>query len=231
VTSIQTEKPNDSIVEKIAKLIALSSSPNEHEAKFAAEKAQELLLKYNLEMSDIEARKSGEDVGEIHVGMEGEFGVTVNGFLVKALTDGYFCSMFISSHNGERTLTIIGEPVNMIAVRYLYTYLAREVSRLAKAYRGAKQRESFALGFAEEIRQRLQDKLRAATTTSTSSLITIKSEAVDLYKNTLYPNLSRGRAATISDPNAYRSGRSEGAKANLNRPIEATLNRRNGLLS
>ncbi len=50
------------IIDRIRKLLALATSPNEHEALAAAEMAQALLAKYNLEMSDI----GGVDDPTIH---------------------------------------------------------------------------------------------------------------------------------------------------------------------
>lgn len=45
------------ISEKIRRLLALSTSENPHEAALAAAKAQELLHRYNLEVSDIKAEQ------------------------------------------------------------------------------------------------------------------------------------------------------------------------------
>lgn len=44
---------DNKIIDKIEKLIALSSSDNENEAKDAMLKAQELMAKYEIEMSQI----------------------------------------------------------------------------------------------------------------------------------------------------------------------------------
>lgn len=56
------------IVEKIKKLLSLSGSPNEHEAQSALLKAQELLAKYQLSMSDLEIQnETKEEVVEVSV--------------------------------------------------------------------------------------------------------------------------------------------------------------------
>ena len=46
---------DNKVVERIKKLLSLASSPNEHEAKMAAEKANELLLRFNLTASEVES--------------------------------------------------------------------------------------------------------------------------------------------------------------------------------
>lgn len=48
------DTPDEKIIEKIRKLLALATSSNEHEAALAAAKAQDLLFRHNLEMSQIE---------------------------------------------------------------------------------------------------------------------------------------------------------------------------------
>lgn len=51
---------DNKIIDKIEKLIALSSSDNENEAKAAMLKAQELMAKYEIEMSQINPDKAKE---------------------------------------------------------------------------------------------------------------------------------------------------------------------------
>jgi hypothetical protein len=47
---------DQSLLLKIQKLLALATSPNEHEAKAAATKAQELLIRHNLTAEDVELK-------------------------------------------------------------------------------------------------------------------------------------------------------------------------------
>ena len=50
------------IVDRIAKLLALANSPNEHEAAAAATKAQELLLEHNLYLEDIKSEHKSPEL-------------------------------------------------------------------------------------------------------------------------------------------------------------------------
>jgi putative NIF3 family GTP cyclohydrolase 1 type 2 len=55
------------ILDRIQKLIALSTSPNENEAAVAAEKAQALLIEHNLSMADVKAPTPGKTMkADIH---------------------------------------------------------------------------------------------------------------------------------------------------------------------
>ncbi len=50
-------EPNQNIIEKIQKLLALSKSPNENEASTALRMAMDMLSKHNLSMSEINVEK------------------------------------------------------------------------------------------------------------------------------------------------------------------------------
>lgn len=53
------------LVERIKKLLALSESSNENEAAIAAQKAQELLVLHNLELSDLS--ESDNEIKEVNI--------------------------------------------------------------------------------------------------------------------------------------------------------------------
>lgn len=57
------------IIEKIRKLLALSTSPNQHEAEIAAKRASEMMAKYQIDSAVVEASsiKSGKErVADVH---------------------------------------------------------------------------------------------------------------------------------------------------------------------
>ena len=51
------------LVEKVRKLLALSESPNEHEAALAAEKAQDLMLRHGIDMAQIATSQGAATIG------------------------------------------------------------------------------------------------------------------------------------------------------------------------
>ena len=63
---------DQNLLEKISKLLALASSPNEHEAALAAEKAAELLAKHNLSVADLGQDKD-EDITKSIVDKTGRY--------------------------------------------------------------------------------------------------------------------------------------------------------------
>ncbi len=63
--------PDRALVEKVRKLLALSESPNEHEAALAAEKAQDLMLRHGIEMAQIAISQGASMIGIDDARMEG----------------------------------------------------------------------------------------------------------------------------------------------------------------
>jgi len=108
------------ILDKIKKLLALSTSSNPNEAASAAAKAQALLAQYNLELSQVEAH-GGEasDYGQQDVAVGGVSRWRKTLMLVLARPN--FCA--VVSYKGTERVSIVGEPHNLEAVKYLYKYL------------------------------------------------------------------------------------------------------------
>lgn len=121
------------MIDKIRKLLALASSPNENEAAAANEKAQALLLEYNLSMSDVETTE--DEVGDEPVTAD------VNGVtsaepwrrpLANAIAQMYFCKYVYWTQNGKDTHTFIGTKVNAEVTKLMFDYLHETVNRLAR---------------------------------------------------------------------------------------------------
>jgi hypothetical protein len=89
--------PNESVLAKIQKLLALAgNNPNEHEAASAMAKAQELLVQHNLSMAHLDAHKEKKTKEEAAEGRE-QKGVKRSGMFIwqrelwKRLAEVNFC--------------------------------------------------------------------------------------------------------------------------------------------
>ena len=120
--------PSDNAVrEKIGKLLSLATSPNEHEAHLAMEKARHLLLKYNLSLSDLSDGKERYSLRQLggcitrRQRYQSEIGHLLSEFFfVEVLWDlGY------DPHLNRRgsLLLIHGTPVNLDMAEYVYQFL------------------------------------------------------------------------------------------------------------
>lgn len=116
------------IVEKVKRLLALAQSDNENEARIAAEKARELMLKYNIEL-----QSKNEEQGYT-VRFVGEITGRIQGYmseLANLLSKFYFVKIiWIGSYDprNEKSgheLEISGTEENVEAAEYVYDFLLR----------------------------------------------------------------------------------------------------------
>jgi hypothetical protein len=116
----------ENIIERIAKLLALSSSPNENEASAAAAKAQELLMRYNLKQEDIVKAidRGAIETLEIYSSSKWTFWKI---FLAQDIASSNFC---LAWRFGKRLL-VSGRKHNVVIVKVFYGYLTQTVERLA----------------------------------------------------------------------------------------------------
>lgn len=59
------DQDNDVIIDKVRKLLALSKSPNKEEAARAAEKARDMVIKYNLSIGIVAAGSEVSLCGQV----------------------------------------------------------------------------------------------------------------------------------------------------------------------
>lgn len=139
------------LMEKVKKLLKLGSSNNSHEAKLATEKANELLLKYNLQ-------KAQTKIEEEDYYLKSAFSQKRRSTKLEVLYDivsGFFVKPVISYTKNEVRLDLFGTKSNIEFAEYVVSFLNFELERLwekAKkelGYRGIRQKNSFFKGIAQ----------------------------------------------------------------------------------
>jgi Protein of unknown function (DUF2786) len=136
-----TQIDKDRLIEKVRKLLALSTSSNEHEAALAAEKAQAILAEYNLSMSDVRVQSTNEDNFVVNKDIRTD-SVPWRRRLGAAIAEMYFCKYFYyfekeyipsrpkgyvryDRHN------FVGASHNIAVVQMMFQYLIDTIERLA----------------------------------------------------------------------------------------------------
>lgn len=172
--SSNTEK----VLERVKKLVALSKSPNEHEAALAAERAAAILAEHNLSMSDLETEV--EEEAFIIDEVEGQESRPYQRGLAGAVARLYFCRCFytrrdIPAPNRKRGYvtkdchSFVGAKHNVVVAQIMFGYLCEAVERLAK--KGALtvppgERSAYRVTFRETcsqtLRRRIYDKYMEA---------------------------------------------------------------------
>jgi hypothetical protein len=236
----------DRIVERIKKLLALSSSQNPHEAALAAAKAQELLFRHNLSMSMVEAALEGGSSGYVSDRFDSGGWMQWRLRLLSAVARNNFCRGV--SYQGTRDVGIVGEPHNVTVVKHLYAFLVREVLRLAdlevKEQHGLDEEESrawkrsFYLGAVRTIAQRLatQRQRDISADPQAAALVVRKDQELDEAYREHFPTAQSNEDDEEGAPaparqdrgpsrprrtDGYRAGVLAGRTIPLNLPIEA----------
>lgn len=123
----------DEAIDKVKKLLALSHSPNEHEAALAAVMAKKILSTYNISGLDINEETGKTDFVREYVVEVGRVDEWTNE-LYKAVQQPYNCEVFLDFGPiglGPTKLVFMGEAANAKIAAYVTEYLLREIDRMA----------------------------------------------------------------------------------------------------
>ncbi len=226
-----------SIIEKIRKLLALSKSPNRAEAAAALNKANELLIQYNLTMDQV--RMSSADVDP--VGMRGIYCAVKKRWrtlLLDKIADVNLCAAIffkkldkIADVNlcaaifFKKYVLVVGREVNAISVEVMWDYLEKVVQRihLRECPRQAKShyRESFKLGIASGISEKLEEQFQINTDpTQVNALVLYQNEKnrITNFLNNYGISYTTSRIE-VERRDAYQKGLVHGRRVNLDKQI------------
>ena len=125
------------VLDKIHKLFALSTSPNEHEAESALRKAREILLRHNVGEAEL---RENRDFGLRWLGTPRPRRQLWECRLAGILTDFFFVlSVWVPTFDprtGQKgsVLEVHGTPGNLAMAEYVHGYLTRVLDDLARDY-------------------------------------------------------------------------------------------------
>lgn len=224
------ELPPDKILDRIRRLLALSTSSNEHEAALAASKAQDLLLKYNLEMSQIE--QTVEDEVErwnfLNPLTETWLDVLINGIATnnmcrvirgKGYKDGQREGDKFIPGKEVRHYYMFGKKPNLEVTVYMYSYLAAEIDRLTPVGQTAKYVRAFRLGAAAKVAERMKEELKTfQSTEETKALVVVTDKAVAERLKQDFPRTTTS-SISIGDSRGYHDGQAAGKTINFRQGV------------
>ena len=116
---------NEKVIDLIRKCLALSDSPNENEAAAAMAKAQELLEKYNLDISNVSVQ---QNIAPELFKADIEYGQNWKRVLYSGVAKQNFCAVI---GIGGKTLQVLGRLPNVIATHEMAEWLSSQLERLA----------------------------------------------------------------------------------------------------
>ena len=221
-------KDKENILELVRRCLALSKSSNENEAALALSKAQELLFKYNLSLSEIEAAdESYQNKSPITKGYDSVASPKNYGqwkiILLHKITQYNFCDIILFS-GGK--VAIIGQSHNIEVVKELYSWIAEQILKFAdeacRDYSGPDRIPTFRRSFLESAARTVGNRLyrqfeESKKETASSTALVVRNESmVKEYIEQEYPDLRKGRTYRGSGSgDGHRAGREAGNKVDL----------------
>lgn len=206
---------NDTLVERVKKLLSLASSPNENEAKLAMQKAQELIAKYCIDLSDtnnvediieepyecpVKSPALQEHLPYISFTIAGIFSCTS---LIKG-------SSFTQAILRSKQIFLVGYKTNILITKHaldsILNQLNAEFKRQYKIEKSIGFSTAFWLGARDQICKRFKPESKVG---KEGTGIVLYDKVKD-YINTKYPNLGIYKGESHSN---YKEGIAAGIKA------------------
>lgn len=217
----------DNIKNKVKKLLALGTSPNPAEAAVALEKANAILLQYNLEMSEIKTINVNGIVEETY--MNGRAEREHETILISTIARYNMCEVIHKSIGREFSLNFIGKSHNILAAKIMcdYVFEALDKSARKEAYgQGKKAVFSYKLGYCNTLAHKLMTMIKERdqkVTPECTALVVMEQAENKKYMEDMYKNLKQVnlKQAEVKDAYAFFAGQLAAQKLSLNQQIKA----------
>jgi len=212
---IDTEK----LLSKIKKLLALAQSSNAHESQLATIKANQLLLKHNLNLLDsnieeetcvltvLESKRSNGKMRAIY-----------------QILKSFYVQPVLNYGKGRVYLEIIGNRQNVLIGEYVAHFLDKELESLWKKskiemnLKGTSSKNSFFLGAAKGFDKKMEVLTKDAFTNS-KELILLK-DNLTKHVNRVYPRMSASYDSTNTCEKSLELGLKAGKNLSINPSVK-----------
>ena len=226
---------NSKLLEKLAKLIRLTASPNVHEAELAMAKAVEIATLNNINLASVQAdcEKSPEEIFKDTVDCGQRMSVSQK--FVNIILGRYFEVKLVvgGSRYGGRKIHFVGEREKIDFAVWVNTYLNEVFMQSWHSYKKTREvsaniRETYFLGLFRGFCQKMDEAKREAEKAiapeaegSYQLVVADKKRALEIATNGFFPHLRKSPKMNIGmrDRQAYDSGFQKGKTINLHKQI------------
>lgn len=227
------EIEESSVLRKVQKLMALSTSNNAHEAELAMIKSRQLLLKHN-----INANYIGDDEEKIVLKrILQQKKETAKMRAIAKILETFFVTCVYSRAGGYIYLEIVGSAVNIEIAEYVANFLELELEKQWRQaqkdfaeLKGMVAKNSFFLGIAKGYCNKIQALKREYTHDVSHALMVIEKKLVEA-KSMVYPRLRSCKSSGSHCPESSALGELVGKKLNINPGITSSSTKTTTLLS
>ena len=210
-----------SILRKVQKLMALSTSANPNEAELAMLKAQELLLKANIDASYLSSVDEEQVLLKRIMQQKKEDGKMR---AIAKILETFFVSVVYRKASGLVCLEILGEPTNVEIAEYVAGFLSSELDSLWKQsqLKGMIAKNSFFHGIAKGYCTKI-DALKRSYDSSVSTALMVIEKKLTQAKALVYPKLSQSKSARSHCFGAAALGEAAGKNLSINPGVKPKI--------
>lgn len=215
--------PTSEILRKIQKVMALQSSSNPHEAETAMLKAQELLLKHNVDAKALVEDGDKMVLKRILIQKKIDTKTTA----ISKILETFFVSCVFKRTSSFVALEILGTPENIDIAEYVAHVLQVEMERLWREVQrtthlqGQIAKNSFFYGLAKGYCDKIEAHKKRYDTATSSALLVIEKQLTEA-KEMVYPKLKTKKSKRGYSPDADSLGQKMGKNLNINTGISKT---------
>ena len=228
------------VVRLVKKLLSLADSPNEHEAQAAVNKAQQLLLEYNIDLVETDAERAFERLrlGPVkgrHAAWELWLAMILNEFF---FVEVLWTRSYDAGRDHEGTvLEVYGTVTNLEMAHFVYDYLSQLLTRLWDDYRrrrgldGNRERMRYYAGVLQGFHGKLTQQQQAGGTATSRALVWRGDVRLREYYRYHNPRVETRQSSGVAASEAFHHGVEEGRRVHLRRPLASSGSGLGGYLS
>ena len=225
-TAPNAEGPEDKILERVAKLLALAESPSKHESEAAMHAAQRLMLKYNLDRCSATAaapsyryRTVGTPTGRVTEAQRWLATILTSHFFVQGIWIHVYRPL-----EGKRgsVLEISGTHENLEMADYVHTFLMHAADQLwirhkkDRGIRADRDRRTFLAGVMMGFKEKLDAQKREQ---ASEGLVWLGDERLKEFYRARHPKVATAHFGGSPRTEARAEGQRAGHALVINKPM------------
>lgn len=217
---IEGDLAAEKIISKVKKLLKLAQSENEFESQAATIKANQVLLKYNLELLDC------QDFETLYVDkLLTQKRKSAKLMAIYDILKHFLVRPILSYGKGQVSLEATGSKANIELAQYIADFLESELERLWLLHKdetkakGQKAKNSFFLGLAKGYDQKNNQMMQEFNSQEKKDLMVI-SNKLDQSVSKIYRRLSSTSSGSTIDETSFDAGKKAGNSLTINKGIK-----------
>lgn len=210
---------SERVLEKVKKLLSLAQSSNAHEAELATVKANDLLLRHNLDY----VKNSDEPIYMDRLLMRKRKDTKLSA--IYSILKHFIVKPVISQGKDSCCLEVSGTLTNVKLAGYVANFLDKELDHLWEEVRrehnlkGIQAKNSFFYGVAEGFDQKMKLQKMNYSEADRKALVVVEKK-LDFDTQMIYKRLSSSRSGHTPDSEARGVGHSKGMNLTIRNAVE-----------